>query len=167
VSEPQFVSGSRWIDRDYDRVAAQLRAPVDLLQRATASAAARAASVVASLRVDIAGVDVGVSLQLHTCDVHETSSAPSGSPQLRLELAWTSLRSPGFFPAMLAELSASPVDTGGVQLEFRGSYWPPFGRLGLVFDSALGHRIAEATIQHLLDDVVAQLRRELTEPSGA
>jgi hypothetical protein len=137
----------------------------DLLQRATASASARAGSAAANLRIELGGLEIGVNVQLHACEVRELSSTGSGATALRLELAWTSLRNPGLFPSMLAELSARPSDVGAAELELRGSYWPPFGPLGAAIDAAVGHRVAEASVGRLMEDLVAQLYRDLPESS--
>jgi hypothetical protein len=36
------------------------------------------------------------------------------------------------------------------------------GPVGAALDAALGHRVAAASIEHLLDDLVAQLHRDLS-----
>lgn len=38
-------------------------------------------------------------------------------------------------------------------IELDGSYSPPFGAAGQVFDAAIGHRIAQATARELLKDL--------------
>jgi hypothetical protein len=163
MSEPKFIVSRRTVDHPYERVASRLReAPGDLLQRATATASGRAASVAASLRVSIIAFDVAVNVRLLACAVREISSSSSGAPELKLELAWTSCHTPELFPPMLAELSTSRLDSGFTRLEFRGSYWPPLGPVGAALDAAVGHRVAAASIEHLLDDLVAQLHRDLS-----
>jgi hypothetical protein len=162
MSQPQFVVCRRSVDRPYERVASLLREqPGNLLQRATASASARAASVAVILRVNVVGFEVGVNVRLHSCHVRETSGTLPNGPTLKLELAWSSARSPELFPPMLAELSTRPIDSTLTELEFRGSYWPPFGPVGVAIDGAVGRRIAEASIQSFLDDLSAQLRLDL------
>ena len=44
-------------------------------------------------------------------------------------------------------------------IELDGSYTPPFGVAGQVFDAAIGHRIADATARELLKDLKAAVER--------
>ena len=39
----------------------------------------------------------------------------------------------------------------------------PLGPVGKAIDAAIGHRIAEASVHHFLDDIVAQIGRDLRE----
>jgi hypothetical protein len=166
MSQPQSAFCRRSVDRAYEPVAKLLREqPAALLLRATAPASARPAST-PSLRVDVAGFQIGVDVQLLACKAHELSAATPGGPALKLELAWTSQRSPALFPSMLAELSARPRDSGA-DLELRAAYWPPFGPVGVAIDAAVGHRVAEACIQRLLEDLVAQLRHDVPDSPTA
>jgi hypothetical protein len=48
----------------------------------------------------------------------------------------------------------------GTEISIRGSYVPPFGIAGQLFDSAIGWRIARMTLQRLLRDVCAYLEAQ-------
>jgi hypothetical protein len=162
MSQPRFVTCRRSIDRPYEQVASLLRERLgDVFQRATASAS-EAPSVAVSLRVNVVGLQIGVRVLLLACELRETSSTSSNGPALKLDLAWSAKRLPECFPPMLAELAVRPLDSTLTELEFRGSYWPPFGPLGAAIDGAVGHRIAEATIHRFIDDVSAQLSLDLS-----
>ena len=69
------------------------------------------------------------------------------------------------FPVMNAELLFWPLSSSETQLEIEGAYRPPLGIVGNALDAAIGHRVAEATVHRLLEDLVEQLRRELPAPS--
>ncbi len=83
------------------------------------------------------------------------------SPVTCVDLGWEAARAPAFFPLMSARLSAWPITSTETQLELEGDYEPPFGALGSAIDAVLGHRIAEASIDRLLQDVLEQVRREV------
>ncbi len=65
-----------------------------------------------------------------------------------------------FFPLMSARLSAWPMTSTETQLELEGEYEPALGALGTALDAVLGHRIAEASVDRLLQDVLEQVRRD-------
>lgn len=54
------------------------------------------------------------------------------------------------FPCFSGTLSAADEGGGFCRLDLDGSYAPPLWPLGIAFDAALGHRIAEATVRDLL-----------------
>ncbi|HEX8790357.1 MAG TPA: hypothetical protein VF765_05350 [Polyangiaceae bacterium] len=137
--------------------------PVELFQRATTSAAARANAVAASLHAGIGGVDVGIDVRIHVQSVRDDAGVAGFSPVTHVELAWEAMEAPGLFPVMKAQLSFWPLTAGETQLEIEGAYRPPLGVVGNVMDAAIGHRVAEAAVHRFLDDVVEQLRRELPE----
>lgn len=62
---------------------------------------------------------------------------------------------------MEAQLSVWPLTETETQLEIVGAYDPPLGLVGDAFDAAVGRRIAEATVLRFLDEVAAQIRKEL------
>ena len=167
MSQPHALSCHQGVDRPYDPVAALLRGrPFELLQRATTAAAARAASAAANLRVEVAGVDLGVNVRLWIRNVRDTQTDAGASPALCVELSWEAVRTPALFPAMLAQLLAWPLSPSKTQLEIRGAYWTPLGPLGSAIDAAIGHRIAEAAVQHFLEDIVTELQRELPDTAS-
>jgi len=50
-------------------------------------------------------------------------------------------------------------ENGTSSIELDGTYTPPFGTAGQVFDAAIGHRIAESTAHELLKDLKAAVER--------
>jgi hypothetical protein len=134
--------------------------PLRLLQRATSSASSRARELVANLKVDVRGVEVGVDVRVHVRSVREDEGVAGLSPVTRVELGWEAAHAPALFPLMSAQLSAWPITSTETQLELEGEYKPPFGALGTAVNAALGHRVAEASVDRLLRDVIEQIRRE-------
>jgi len=157
-----MVGCYRYVERSYEDVAARLRPdPLDLLQRATTSASARAKSLATSLRVEVAGLEICVDVRLYVRRVRDRNDDGRASPGLCLDISWEALNNPGLFPSMLAELSVWPVSACETQIDFKGAYWTPMGPLGAAIDAALGHRIAEAAVHRFLEDLVEQLRSDL------
>ena len=62
---------------------------------------------------------------------------------------------------MRAELSAWPVTSTETQIEIAGDYQPPFRGVGKTLDAILLHRVAEASVQRFLEDILEQIRREI------
>ena len=62
----------------------------------------------------------------------------------------------GVYPSFDGELRVLPgAHSYSSVLELVGHYAPPLGVLGMGFDAAVGHRIAEATIKYLLEGLVS------------
>lgn len=151
-----------YVNRPYEAVRTALHEhPLELLQQATNSAAARAGSVATSLRVSIAGFEIGISLRLRIHGVHDDEGVAGLSPVTRVELGWEAASTPALFPLMSAQLSAWPLSPTETQLEIEGAYQPPMGPVGHAIDAAVGHRIAQASVHRFLEDIVEQLRRDL------
>jgi hypothetical protein len=166
MTEPRKLRCYQYVNRPYEQVRALLCGePLVLLQRATNSAAARASSLATSLHVGVGGIEVGVNVRPHLRRIRDEQGVAGLSPATCLEIGWEASRAPALFPSMHLELSAWPLSSTETQLEIAGEYRPPLGIVGNALDAAIGHRIAEASVHRLLDDVVEQVRRDL--PTGA
>lgn len=163
MSEPRKLRCYQYVNRPYEQVRALLRhEPLELLQRATTSAAARAGALAANLHVTVGGIEVGVDVKPYLQKIREEGTVAGLSPVTCLEIGWEASRAPGLFPSMQhLELSAWPLSSTETQLEVTGEYRPPLGAVGNVVDAAVGHRIAEASVHRFLDDVVEQMKRDL------
>src|SRR5215469_219569 len=146
MKEPR-VRIYQYVNRPYGAVRELLRLrPVELFQRATTSAAARANAVAASLHAGLGGVDVGVDVRIHVQSVRDDAGVAGMSPVTHVDLAWEALRATALFPVMKARLSFWPLTASETQLEIDGAYRPPMGVVGNVVDAAIGHRVAEAAV---------------------
>jgi hypothetical protein len=162
MSEPRKICCYGYVNRSYASVRDVLhQRPLELLKQATTSAAARASSLAASLRVGIAGVEIGVGVHIDVRGVREEEGVVGLSPVTRVVLGWEAANASSLFPSMSAQLSAWPLMSSETQLEIEGSYHPPLGVVGNAIDAAVGHRIAEASVHRLLEDVIEQLRRDI------
>ena len=162
MSKPRQIRCYAYVNCPYSSVRAPLHQhPLDLLQRATTSAAARASSLAASLRVGIGAIEVGVGIKIHVHAVREEEGVAGLTPVTRVKLSWEAASASALFPIMSAELSAWPLSSSETQLEIEGDYRPPLGALGNAIDATIGHRIAEASLHRFLEDLVEQLQRDL------
>ena len=162
MSEPRKLRCYEYVNRPYEQVSVLLRhQPLELLQRATTSAAARAGALAANLHVAIGGIEVGVDVRPHVRRIREEKGVAGLSPVTVLEIGWEASRAAGLFPSMHLELSAWPLSSTETQLEIAGEYRPPLGVVGQAMDAAVGHRIAEASVHSFLEDVVEQMKRDL------
>jgi hypothetical protein len=164
MSEPQALRCRELLNLSYASVRHVLhRDPLKLLQRAT-TVAPRASPLIANVRAEVAGVELGVDVRVLACRIARDAETDSNAlPIARIQLWWEAVRTPGLFPTMLAEVSAQPVSPDTTRLEIEGTYWPPFGPLGKAIDAAVGHRVAEAAVHRLLTDIAVQLREECRE----
>jgi len=149
-----------YVNHPYDRVSDALRQnALGVFQSATKAAASRAQSVAAELHIDIGGVGVKTDIRISVKDIQEIDA--TSSPVTRLILEWEAATMPRLFPLMKGELAVYPLTSTETQLDFLGTYEPPFGALGKAVNAVAGHRIAEVSVHRFIDDVAAYLRQTL------
>ena len=136
------------------------RAALEIFQRATQSAAARAGDLVARLKADVGPLDVGVDARIEIREVTDEVTA-LGDQSTHIQLGWTAASHAALFPSMEAVLSIYPLSPTETQLDLDGKYRPPLGVVGSALDALFGHRIAEAAVLRFLRDVSAYLGKEL------
>ena len=151
-----------YVNHRYEAVRdAVVKDPVALFRAATKSASSRAEAVAVALRVDIAGVEVSKDVVVAVKKVAEEPGKAKKPQRTVLTLEWEAAKSPRLFPFMQAELAIYPLTATETQLDLRGEYEPPLGPLGKALNSLVGHRIAEASVHRLLEDVAEHLRSTL------
>jgi hypothetical protein len=153
-----------YVNHPYDRVRDTLRKnAVAVFQSATKAAASRAESVAAELHVDFAGVGVKADVKIFLKGIEEKPADATSGASTRLLLEWEAATLPRLFPLMQGELSVYPLTSTETQLDFSGTYDPPFGALGKTINAIAGHRIAEASVHRFVNDVAGYLRHALAE----
>jgi len=157
----QQIRSYDYVNHPYAKVREALAAdPGGIFRAATRTAADRARSVAAELRVTVAGVDVAAEVIVSIGAIGE-ETGPMGGPLTRLQLSWEAAEHPQLFPLMSAELSVYPLTATETQLDFLGHYDPPLGVVGGAMDALVGHRIAEASVHRFIGDVARHLRDTL------
>jgi len=162
MSAGRQIRSYDYVNHPYDRVRDTLKQnAVAVFQSATRAAASRAESVAAELHVDFAGVGVKADIKIVVKGVEEKAADATSSPSTKLLLEWEAANLPRLFPFMRAELSVYPLTATETQLDFSGTYEPPFGAVGKTMNAIAGHRIAEASVHRFVSDVAGHLRRAL------
>jgi hypothetical protein len=147
-----------YVNQPFARVAEALsRDTPGILQRATTVAGERAAELGAKLHAHVGPVDVTANVAVEIGPMDDTPLA-SGREALRIPIAWQAARTKGAFPVMRAELTIYPLTSTETQLELAGTYEPPLGAIGRALDSALLHRIAEASVLQFVQEVARYMR---------
>jgi hypothetical protein len=140
--------------------AALVADPVGIFRVATRTAADRARTVAAELRVTIAGVDVAAEVVVSIGTIAD-ETGPMGGPLTRIPVSWEAAKHPQLFPLMSAVLTVYPLTATETQLDFLGHYEPPLGIVGGAMDALVGHRIAEASVHRIISDVARYLREQI------
>src|ERR1700690_2676328 len=93
MAEPRTLRCYKYVNRPYEIFRELLhRDPLKLLQRATTSAAARASTLITNLRVQLAGIDIGVDVRVSVRRIRDQEAGASGAPVTRVELGWEATR---------------------------------------------------------------------------
>ena len=152
-----------YVNHPYDRVCDALKQnAVMVFQSATKTAASRAQSVAAELRVDFAGIGVKTDIKIDVKSVDEGAAGSASMPTTKLTLEWEAAKMPRLFPLMKGELFVYPLTATETQLDFSGIYKPPFGTVGKTMNAIVGHRLAEVSVHGFVSDVAAYLRHALS-----
>jgi hypothetical protein len=168
MAQPHELRSFDYVNHSYADVAAALRARGnEIFARATAGATDRAKQLATTLRVHIAGLEVGAPISLDITHVEEEPTETSAGPILHMKLEWSAARNPTWFPVMEATLDAYALAHDETQLDFHGHYRAPFGVLGQMVDAVVGHRVAEASVHRFVQDVARFLRDELGKRKAA
>lgn len=159
MSGKRKVRSFDYVNRPYDQVREALTAdPLTVFRSATRAAADRVRSLAAELRVSVVGVEVGAEVEITVTEVEEVERGPMSTPATRIHLEWQAAEHPRLFPLMNGVLAAYALTATETQLDFSGSYDPPFGPLGDALDAVAMHRVAEASVDRFVKDVAHHLR---------
>jgi hypothetical protein len=151
-----------YVNHPYERVCNALKQnALTVFQSATKTAATRAQSVAAELRVDFAGIGVKTDIKIVVKSVDERAGRSASTPTTRLTLEWEAAKMRRLFPLMKGELFVYPLTATETQLDFSGVYKPPFGSVGKTVNAIVGHRIAEASVHRFVSDVAGYLRQAI------
>jgi hypothetical protein len=162
MSAGRQIRSYDYVNHPYDRVRDALKQnAAAVFQSATKAAASRAESVAAELHVDFGGVGVKTDIKILVKGVEERPADDVANPSTRLLLEWEAATLPRLFPLMQGELSVYPLTSTETQLDFCGTYEPPFGALGKTMNAIVMHHIAEASVHRFVSDVAGYLRRSL------
>jgi hypothetical protein len=161
MSERTTIRVYDYVNRPYASTKAALEEDAaGVFRNATKVAAVRAKSLASELHVNIAGFEVGADINIKVDSVETTERTGMFPERTVISLEWEAANMPRLFPFMKAQLAVYPLTSSETQLDLTGHYEPPLGIVGSVLDAAVGHRIAEATVQQFIKDVAAFLRNQ-------
>lgn len=148
-----------YINRPYEKVRnALLDEAFWFLAPATDAAAERARFLVDTLKVSIAGLEVGKRIEVQVTSVQPHTAAAGRAPDaLEIDLTWKAATQEALFPSMKARLLVYALSPHETQLDLHGVYDPPAGALGAVADRVAGHRIARAAVHRFLEELKDRL----------
>jgi hypothetical protein len=72
-------------------------------------------------------------------------------------VSWRARSVPELFPLMTGKVELAPVDSRSTRLTVCGMYRAPLGDLGEFLDNALMHKVAEATVKDLAQEIAERL----------
>lgn len=163
MSKGREVRVYDYVNQSYERVRDALsKDAAAVFQSATKSASSRARSVASELRVDVSGIALEADVIIDVTKIEEQTSEMS-APVTRLQIEWRAAKMPSLFPLMKGELAIYPLTASETQLDFSGTYEPPFGPVGKAINAIAMHRIAEASVHRLVGDVAGHLRQSLAK----
>jgi hypothetical protein len=152
-----------YVNHPYERVCDMLKQnALTVFQSATKTAASRAQSVAAELRVDFAGIGVKTDIKIDVKSIDEKPAGTGSMPATKLTLEWEAAKMPRLFPLMKGNLYVYPLTATETQLDFSGVYKPPFGAVGKTMNAIVGHRIAEVSVHRFVSDVAGYLRQAIS-----
>ena len=100
-------------------------------------------------------------------DVIVTVGDPQRKRSLtRIPISWRVPESDAF-PVFQGFFEVQPLSSYDVQIALLGYYHAPFGTIGAVFDAILGRRIAEVTVEHLVEEIAAAIAEPLIASKAA
>jgi hypothetical protein len=163
MSTDREIRAFDYVNQPYERVRdAVKREALAIFHRATSVATDRREQMVASLSVDVAGVELRKSVRIRVGELIEDKAGHSELSRIaRLPIEWEAADDASLFPSLKAEIAIYPLTFTETEVELRGTYEPPLGVLGGAIDRVVGHRLAEASVHRFIGEVVEYLRREL------
>lgn len=148
-AERMFVYYYTHIDRPAGEVERQAFAMISLLDGLAADASRRTERL--RLGVGAAGYRAIIG---KTVEVR--AGAPvRGATEVAIPIVWEATGPKALFPRLEGDLLIAPLSEGVTQLALRGSYVPPFKRVGKAIDRVLLHRLAEASVKSFVEHIAA------------
>lgn len=163
MSKAREIRCYDYVNHPYEKVRSLLgKDSLAVFKNATRSAADRADALAAEIHASIGAFEIGAEIDLKINRVTEDEDGRA-HPRTCIELEWAAAKAPRLFPVMKAELWLYPLTATETQLDFRGEYTPPLGPLGSAINALVGHKIAEASVHHVVKDVAEYLKKAMAE----
>lgn len=130
----------------------------------------RAARVLVREASSVLGDEVGVELRRGPA-IRQRVTVDLRGPELggdasRWALSWEPVGHTVVLPAFSGSLEIREDEDGTTSLQVAGSYRPPLGLVGVIVDGAIGHRVAEVSIEHFTAAVGRRLDQAAQRGDG-
>jgi hypothetical protein len=106
------------------------------------------------LRVGVAAgerVIIGKTVEVRT------GEQVRGATELSIPVVWEASGPRALFPRLEGDLLIAALSTDVTQLALRGSYVPPFKRVGQALDRVVRHRLAEASVKSFVERIASRV----------
>jgi hypothetical protein len=127
-------------------------------------AAARGAEVGVPLRYVVPSIGGRLKQPVDVTFERGPDETEGGRAHDEIQICWTA--GTRFFPDFRGTLRLRIASVDETLLALEGTYRPPFGAAGAVFDAVIGRRIARATMCELLDRLGDAMERREAEFRG-
>jgi CBS domain-containing protein len=117
-------------------------------------------SLLVDLPGELAGIDMAKQVRVRTGVAHRSGS------RLLIPIEWRAEPARLMFPAFEGQLELEQQSSAHVQLSLVGSYRVPLGPVGGLADTAGLHRVAERTVEQVLQGVARELSASASETPG-
>jgi hypothetical protein len=102
------------------------------------------------------GIELGRGPSIRQQVAVELGAPETFDERTRWPLRWEPVGHTTTLPGFVGTLEVCEDDDGTTTLQVAGEYRPPLGLVGVIIDGAIGHRVAEASVEHF---VIALARR--------
>jgi CBS domain-containing protein len=154
----------QYVPGEPEQLEQRLQAEAGELVRRALGADRHETAVDGSLLVDLPGELVGVDV-VKQARVRTGVAHRSGS-RLLIPIEWRAEPARLMFPAFEGQLELEQQSSAHVQLSLVGSYRVPLGPVGGLADTAGLHRVAERTVEQVLQGVARELSASASETPG-
>ncbi len=133
-----------------------------IFKQATDAAQQKSEDNAADLHAKVAGFEFHQDVVIDVKSYTEIAS--ESGEKLVISLTWKAASDSSLLPVMDAKIHVSPLEEQQkTMVDFRGEYEPPLGLLGQAFDTVVGHRVAEDSVKHLLEELAMYLETHADE----
>jgi CBS domain-containing protein len=154
----------QYVPGEPEQLEQRLQAEAGELVRRALGADRHETAVDGSLLVDLpgelAGIDMAKQVRVRTGVAHRSGS------RLLIPIEWRAEPARLMFPAFEGQLELEQQSSAHVQLSLVGSYRVPLGPVGGLADTAGLHRVAERTVEQVLQGVARELSASASETPG-
>lgn len=157
MSNRHELHAYEYITHPYEAVRmAVLADPLAVIRSATSTLSTlRDGAAGAELHAKAGALEIGAEVAIEIRGIEDRQSC------VAIAITWSAKRRPGLFPTMTGIVSIYPLTPTETQLEFSGTYDPPFGVVGDALDTLAMRSFAKQSVNHFTQDIAMFLRSSI------